>query len=944
MKKVVSLILILGLFISGCSVPMKDTENDCTTKKSTAGSESENLSPVETDAYEDQYSVTDIENMNEPGESRITYNSEKTQVTSIEGKYSEIAVEDEEDALNVLQGIHGVIGIETPKEELSACVVHSDEYGAEYTFSQIYNGYEVYGCRVTVSADKAGITDSLSSGLCASDVLHVAPATPSLTQSDAEDIVKNKYGDGCEIDASRTRIVYYALNEYENDPILAYLVYAGGTDREGMYFEDSVIIHAETGTIVRTYTEIRGGFDATGVGETELGQTVSFPLVSSPDNESLLYMTDPERNIVMYDYSGGSRERITGQSWNDWNDKTVVSAFTNVIKTYDWYKETLGRDGIDGKGGEINVCVHYNHPKKLNNAFWDHYSLVFCENSDEFTELNTHAAALDVAAHEYTHGVVDSVVGKWFPYENMTGAINEGYADIIGCLVQGDWEIAEDRKTIRNIAKPWKYFNPSRVNGWFYNEWVEHPDEDSNDRGWVHKNSTIISHSAYLMFEGGLSRDTLAKLWYKSLSMGYDAKSTFQTVRANVIKAARKIGLTQSEIQIVRAAFDQVDISEIQEKLTIDIVDYSGRRLSGAVISISDWTWIPYLHMNPDAPFSVHIAPGSYTVSIGLEGYEDYTENVVIMEEEEVTIKAVMHGKREGKCGDNLTWKLDNDGVLSISGSGNLWDYTIHFESNLSPWYEFRHEIREVILGEEITSIGSCAFYGCLNLRSVTMPNSINYIRNAAFGKCVSLTDIFFDGTVTEWNGISVNEGNDDLLRTTKHFAAVPEELLHADVYSLVSVEDTDGGWNCEVEAYQYYTVSEGEVKKLKTGDIFSIPEAGNCVVSSGGMEAGYVYLQQENGGREFEIYRSNESKDWRIREVYWGDMMHSLGETVLFVPYSAKLINNMMLLNEPVNSPRKLGYYYEDESGAVYSEAPVLVEIIIRDGIVLSISSLFMP
>ena len=97
-----------------------------------------------------------------------------------------------------------------------------------------------------------------------------------------------------------------------------------------------------------------------------------------------------------------------------------------------------------------------------------------------------------------------------------------------------------------------------------------------------------------------------------------------------------------------------------------------------------------------------------------------------------------------GTCGDNLTWTLDGDGVLTISGNGAMenWSY---FDS---PWYE-RSNIVTVIINDGVTSIGSFAFRACKNLTSVTIPHSVTSIENQAFLFCESLMNITIPNSVT---------------------------------------------------------------------------------------------------------------------------------------------------------------------------------------------------
>lgn len=96
-----------------------------------------------------------------------------------------------------------------------------------------------------------------------------------------------------------------------------------------------------------------------------------------------------------------------------------------------------------------------------------------------------------------------------------------------------------------------------------------------------------------------------------------------------------------------------------------------------------------------------------------------------------------------GKCGENINWSL-NDGVLNISGSGKMTDY----DSGKSPFC-FRTDIKSVVIGSGVTSIGSTAFYECDNLTSVTIPNSVTSIGVGVFVHCSSLASITIPSSIT---------------------------------------------------------------------------------------------------------------------------------------------------------------------------------------------------
>ena len=100
-----------------------------------------------------------------------------------------------------------------------------------------------------------------------------------------------------------------------------------------------------------------------------------------------------------------------------------------------------------------------------------------------------------------------------------------------------------------------------------------------------------------------------------------------------------------------------------------------------------------------------------------------------------------------GTCGDNLTWSFDeNTGVLSITGTGAMTDYT---SSSDVPWEFHRDYIETVDIGSGVTTIGDFAFGGCSILTNATIGNSVTTIGVGAFDYCRSLECIIIPESVT---------------------------------------------------------------------------------------------------------------------------------------------------------------------------------------------------
>ena len=101
-----------------------------------------------------------------------------------------------------------------------------------------------------------------------------------------------------------------------------------------------------------------------------------------------------------------------------------------------------------------------------------------------------------------------------------------------------------------------------------------------------------------------------------------------------------------------------------------------------------------------------------------------------------------------GADGDNVTWTLDSDGVLTISGEGEMKYYSVG-----APWNESGTQIVIAEIEPGVTTIGGHAFSDCFNLTSVEIPDSITSIGLNAFDGCSSLTSVVIPDSVTSIGG-----------------------------------------------------------------------------------------------------------------------------------------------------------------------------------------------
>ena len=96
---------------------------------------------------------------------------------------------------------------------------------------------------------------------------------------------------------------------------------------------------------------------------------------------------------------------------------------------------------------------------------------------------------------------------------------------------------------------------------------------------------------------------------------------------------------------------------------------------------------------------------------------------------------------------NKITWKLSEDGTLTISGT-DMPDY-YRPKGTDAPWFSQRSNIKKVVINNGVTNIGSGAFYKCYNLTSISIPNSVKSIGVFAFGACTDLTSVTIPNSVT---------------------------------------------------------------------------------------------------------------------------------------------------------------------------------------------------
>jgi Zn-dependent metalloprotease len=217
----------------------------------------------------------------------------------------------------------------------------------------------------------------------------------------------------------------------------------------------------------------------------------------------------------------------------------------------------------------IDSSVHYS--KRFNNAFWNGRQMVYGDGDGKlFTGFTR---ALDVIAHELTHGVTQyTVPGGGLVYDGQSGALNESVSDVFGSIVKqwhlkqtvkkADWLIGAGimtpavGKALRSMADPgntsltWSGDDqPGTMKGYV-------------EGGDVHTNSGIPNHAFHLaaMKLGGHSWDKAGPIWYQALSLLHPDATFAEAAQATVKAAELRHGVGSSEAAAVQGAWREVGV------------------------------------------------------------------------------------------------------------------------------------------------------------------------------------------------------------------------------------------------------------------------------------------------------------------------------------------------------------------------------------------------
>ncbi|WP_067080551.1 M4 family metallopeptidase [Streptomyces hygroscopicus] len=467
------------------------------------------------------------------------------------------------------------------KEKLVVKDVIKDADGTTHTrYDRTYAGLPVLGGDLIVHRAKGGDVRSVTKATKAT--VKVASTTagiaPSAAAKAAVKLAKADDTTQAAADQAPRKVIWAATGK----PVLAYETVVGGVQKDGTPNQLHVITDAATGEKLYEYQAIKNG-----KGESEYSGSVELGTSKEGDGYTL---TDADRgghrttNLENKEDGEGAAFTDDDDNWGtgkpDDPQTAAVDAHYGAAVTWDYYKKVHGRDGIAGDGKGAYSRVHYGD--SYVNAFWD--DSCFCMTYGDGEGNKAPLTALDVAAHEMSHGVTSATAG--LEYSGESGGLNEATSDIFGTAVEfnadnatdvGDYLIGE-KIDINGDGTPLRYMDKPSKDGQSADEW-----SDSVGDLDVHYSSGVANHFFYLLSEGsgakeingvkydsptsdgstveGIGRDKAEKIWYKALTTYFTSNTDYHAAREGTLKAAGDLyGADSAEYKGVDAAWAGVNV------------------------------------------------------------------------------------------------------------------------------------------------------------------------------------------------------------------------------------------------------------------------------------------------------------------------------------------------------------------------------------------------
>ncbi|MFB7597087.1 M4 family metallopeptidase [Streptomyces sp. NPDC056160] len=453
-------------------------------------------------------------------------------------------------------------------------------------FQQKHNGVPVLGAEYAVQTEPAegGQKVTSATGTLYTDL--TVSTTPKVTEKTAEQRMFSLDSHLGTVKGAQTAEHGLVVLPNSHGGTLTWHFTVTGARGDGSPVRQEVYVDASVGGIALSYDNIDAADAApvTGTGVRVDGSEVQ--LNANHDADGSYTLVDSARD--MYARTGGQirtydaqRKNYTLVAGGPVTDDTplvksatdrfdganttsgAVDAHINAAKVYEYLKDRLGRDGIDGKGGSIYSVVNVaSNGKDYANAFWDGSKMVYGHMNGVPLSVG-----LDVVGHEMTHGVTEHAAG--LVYLNQSGALNEAISDYFGNAMEtADKGIAMSDPTsglvgeyLCNGTKPLKDCALRDLNDGRNAQKDYLPITLDIDNGGVHSNSTIVGGALWDLRKS-IDTRLADQIIYRAAENYLTPLSGFTDMRNAVTLAAKSMKVSTADLAAIDKAFDAHGIEQ----------------------------------------------------------------------------------------------------------------------------------------------------------------------------------------------------------------------------------------------------------------------------------------------------------------------------------------------------------------------------------------------
>ncbi|MDB5968189.1 MAG: fibA1 [Hydrocarboniphaga sp.] len=414
---------------------------------------------------------------------------------------------------------------------------NTDDAGNQHLrYDQSFNGLAVVGGELVVHVDRKGsiyalngtARGGLSSSLGSRDIGESA----ALAVVDADPRYLG-------MQAAPSRLVYFISPEAE--AFKAYEIIVSG-ERGTDPVRDKVYVDADTGRIVGVHPQI---FFAESRKAYSANNVTTLP---------------------------GTLKRSEGQAAT--SDVDVNDAYDYTGDTYEAYQAFWSRDSYNNAGATLISSVHYS--SNYCNAFWNSTQMVYGDGnaSQGCYPLDR---AVDVTAHELTHGVTENESA--LVYSGESGGLNEAISDIFGAFTEA-WVDGGKTGTLAVSAETWevgedvlppalRYMNDPAADGVSKDYWTS-----SVGNVDVHYSSGIANLAFYLLSQGGthprgkssvqvtgVGMEKAIRIFYQAQINNLTSNSNFLGAANATVQAAQDLGYSLADQTSVANAWQAVGVA-----------------------------------------------------------------------------------------------------------------------------------------------------------------------------------------------------------------------------------------------------------------------------------------------------------------------------------------------------------------------------------------------